>query len=400
MPDFDPNYPPFEERVYTFVIPGKQVPVRLDVYLTETLANATRSKVQEAIENGSVTVNGIVAKVSRKIQPADVIVCRLMKPPPMELVPENIPLDIPYEDDALLVVNKAAGMVTHPGFGNRYGTLVNALLWHFGERTAIALTDIADDEGMDEEDNEEGNDVDEDMDEDVDDAVQADHAFAIADNFSSSAVRPGIVHRLDKDTSGILVIAKDAVSHAKLAKQFADRTAKRQYYALVWGVVKDDTGVIETQIGRSPRDRKIFAVVAKGGKQAITEYTVIERFASCTLLALRLRTGRTHQIRVHCAQMRHPLISDAQYGGASVVIAGNSTALKHHGDRLLRAIPRQALHAKTLAFTHPTATTTISQPPKVGQMIGQTQGQWMEFDSVLPPDFEAALHEARTFVQR
>jgi 23S rRNA pseudouridine1911/1915/1917 synthase len=366
--EFDRNYPPFEERQYTFHVAGKQVPMRLDVYLTDALQNATRSKVQEAIENGSVMVNGAVAKVSRKIQPLDVIECRLMKPPPMELVPEDIPLDILYEDDALLVVNKPAGMVTHPGFGNRYGTLVNALLWHFGERTAIALDGIPSDD-EEETDNEatEGDASDDD-------------AFAPADNFTNDAVRPGIVHRLDKDTSGILVIAKDIVSHAKLAKQFAERTAKRQYYALVWGFVKADAGVVETHIGRSSRDRKLFAVLSKGGKHAVTEYTVMERFASTTLLALKLRTGRTHQIRVHCSHLGHPLVSDAQYGGGGVVIAGNSTALRHHGERLLKLIPRQALHAKTLAFTHPDGS-----------------GRWMEFDSALPADFEMALKEAQEF---
>lgn len=350
--DFDPNYPPHIERVFTLVIPPKQAPVRIDVYLTEVLPNATRSKVQEAIEAGAVTVNGQVTKVSRKIQPADIIECRLMKPPPLELVPEEIPLDIRFEDEHLLVIYKPAGMVVHPGFGNRYGTLVNALLWYLGQREAIPLTEI---------------------DEDAEDEIEISENAILA----SDAVRPGIVHRLDKDTSGILVVAKDAAAHARLAKQFADRTAKRQYYALVWGIVKEDVGIIEGDLGRSPRDRKKMAVVQKGGKHAVTEYTVIERFASCTLLALKLRTGRTHQIRVHCSYIKHPLVGDGDYGGGSVVYAGNSGQWKQLGERLLKIIPRQALHAKTLGFMHPAT------------------GTWLEFDSELPEDFQTALAEAR-----
>jgi 23S rRNA pseudouridine1911/1915/1917 synthase len=356
-PDFDRNYPPHIERIFTFTIPSKQAPVRLDVFLTESLPNASRSKVQDAIEAGTVLVNGSPAKVSRKIQPADVIECRLMKPPPLELIPENIPLDICYEDNALMVINKPAGMVVHPGFGNRYGTLVNALLWHFGQREAVPLIEASQDE--DDED---------------DDSEEASESALMA----SDAVRPGIVHRLDKDTSGILVIAKDAVSHARLAKQFAERTAKRQYYALVWGIVKEDVGVIEGNLGRSPRDRKKMAVLPKGGKIAITEYAVLERFSSCTLLALKLRTGRTHQIRVHCAHIKHPLVGDEDYGGSGVVYAGNSGQWKGLGERLLKLIPRQALHAKTLGFTHPSG-----------------EGKWLEFDSELPEDFAAALEAAR-----
>lgn len=361
-PEFNPNYPPYIERIFTFIITPKQAPVRLDVYLTEAMPNATRSKVQEAIENGAVLINGRPAtKGSRKTQPNDVIECRMMKPPPLELVPENIPLDICYEDDSLLVINKPAGMVVHPGFGNRYGTLVNALLWHFGQREAIPLLE-SDNKGDDEDENNE----DEENEEITESALLA-----------SDAVRPGIVHRLDKDTSGILVVAKDVVSHARLAKQFAERTAKRQYYALVWGIVKDDTGVIEGNLGRSPRDRKKMAVLQKGGKVAITEYTVLERFSSCTLLALKLRTGRTHQIRVHCAHIKHPLVGDDEYGGGSVFYAGNSGQWKALGERLLKLIPRQALHAKTLGFKHPVDT------------------HWLEFDSELPEDFASALEEAR-----
>lgn len=369
--DFDPNYPAYIPRTYTFNIPPKQTPMRLDVFLTEYIANATRSKVQMAIDDGNVSINGVVVKKnSRKVLPLDVVSCTVMKPPPLTLVPEPIPLDICYEDDDVLVINKPAGMVTHPGFGNRYGTLVNAVLYHLGQREAIPIEAQHDSD----DDDVEGAPTPE-------DESDEDSTFSIPEGvlYAQDAVRPGIVHRLDKDTSGILVISKNINGHAILSKQFADRTAKRQYYALVWGNVKEDAGIIEGNIGRSSRDRKLMAVLQKGGKHAVTEYTVIERFAACTLLALKLRTGRTHQIRVHCAHINHPLVGDEQYGGAHVLIGGNSTSLKHHGEALLRLIPRQALHARTLGFTHPVS------------------AKWLEFESDLPEDFTSALEAARSF---
>jgi 23S rRNA pseudouridine1911/1915/1917 synthase len=375
MNDFDPNYPPFEERVFRFVIPPKQTPARLDVYLTGALANATRSKVQEAIESGAALVNGARAKGSRKIKPGDVIECRFMKPPPLQLIPEKIPLDIVYEDEWLLVVNKPAGMVVHPGFGNRYGTLVNALLWHLGVREPVQI------ESARQKDEEENDDGDDEMGKDEtenDETQNDDNLFGSDDGLlRSDSVRPGIVHRLDKDTSGILAIAKNASVHARLARQFADRTAKRRYYALVWGNLREDAGSIEGNIGRSPSDRKKMAVLARGGKHAVTDYVTLERFANASLLELKLRTGRTHQIRVHCAHIGHPLVGDQTYGGAGVVAAGKHGEWKRLGERLLSLIPRQALHAKTLGFTHP------------------ERGDFIEFDSELPPDFAAALEEAR-----
>ena len=379
MNDFDPNYPPFEERVFRFVIPPKQTPARLDVYLTGALANATRSKVQEAIESGAALVNGAIVKGSRKIQPGDVIECRLMKPPPLQLIPEDIPLDIVYEDEWLLIVNKPAGMVVHPGFGNRYGTLVNALLWHFGEREPVQIEGGESDD--DEDDSEEiiPNDDGKENGEKSNAKAEGSADFFRSDDalLRSDAVRPGIVHRLDKDTSGILAIAKNARVHAHLARQFAERTAKRRYYALVWGNLQEDAGTIEGNIGRSPSDRKKMALLTRGGKPAITDYITLERFGNASLLELKLRTGRTHQIRVHCAHIHHPLIGDKTYGGASVVVAGARGEWKRRGERLLSLIPRQALHAKTLGFTHP------------------ARGVFMEFDSELPPDFAAALEEAR-----
>lgn len=346
----DRNYPAYIQHTYEFAIPAGQKSERVDTFLARSIHNASRTRVQNAIDSGAVLINGRPAKSSRKIQPGDVIVCHVMKPPPIELLPEDIPLTILYEDAELLVVNKPAGMVTHPGFGNRYGTLVNALLYHMGVRESQVLDSDDDDDDTDDE-------------------------GAI---YSSDAVRPGIVHRLDKDTSGILVVAKNSHAHAMLAKQFAQRTAKREYQAIVWGVVKTDAGTIEGNLGRSQRDRKIFAVVQKGGKHAITDYRTIERFDFLTLVSLSLRTGRTHQIRVHCSHIGHPLFADAAYGGANVVY-GSGTAAKHkqHVANLLKIMPRQALHAKTLAFRHPTT------------------GAWMEFDSELPADFQALLAEIR-----
>ncbi len=367
--DSDRNYPPYVEHTYTFVIPAGQVPVRLDAFLTEAIPNATRTKVQEAIDNDAVRLNNKPAKASRKIQPGDVITCHVMKPPPLELVPENIPLEILYEDDAVLVINKPAGMVSHPGFGNRYGTLVNAVLWHVGVRDAIAV------ETIETSDNEA-----EETDNDEDDETEIREAKNETILYASDAVRPGIVHRLDKETSGILVVSKDVRAHAKLAKQFAERTAKREYYALVWGSVKEDTGTIEGNIARSPRDRKLFAVSAKTGKHAVTDYTVLERFEHLTLLALRLRTGRTHQIRVHCAHIKHPLFGDPQYGGNAIIHGGQNGAFRSKAQKWLEILPRQALHARMLGFTHPVS------------------GVWMEFSSELPQDFRTVLDALRNDV--
>jgi 23S rRNA pseudouridine1911/1915/1917 synthase len=364
--EFDKNYPPYIEHTYTFTITAGQAPERVDAYLTNVIPNATRTKVQDAIAAEAVLLNGQPVKPSRKVQHGDVLTVHVMRPPPMELVPENIPLDILYEDATVLVVNKAAGMVTHPGFGNRYGTLVNAVLWHLGVREALPI-DALEDDGEDEGEEDDENDEDKNL-------MPATDEGRL---YASDAVRPGIVHRLDKDTSGVLVISKDPAAHHRLARQFAERTAKREYYALVWGVVQDDAGTIDAPLGRSPRDRKIFAVVQKGGKQAITDYRVLERFEHCTLLALRLRTGRTHQIRVHCAHIKHPLFGDAQYGGGAVVVGGEQPAFKQQAQKLLRIMPRQALHARMLGFIHPAS------------------GKWMEFETPLPQDFQTVLDTLR-----
>jgi 23S rRNA pseudouridine1911/1915/1917 synthase len=353
------QYPDKIEHRYELLVAKGQIAQRLDHYLTQMIANATRTKVQRAINAGNVLVNGAVMyKASRKIQPGDIIVCTVMKPPPMELIPENIPLDIVYEDDDVLVVNKRAGMVVHPGFGNRYGTLVNAVLWHLGEREARVIN-LEDDENEDAEN------------EEVEPQTNED------DVFKSAEIRPGIVHRLDMDTSGLMVISKNPDYHAVLAKQFADRVVEREYRALAWGRVDGDEGMIEGNLARSTRDRKLFQVVQKGGKYALTEYHVVERFTHCTLLRLKLHTGRTHQIRVHCAWRKHTLFGDPQYGGDAILYGGHNVQFRVVAQKLLSDFTRQALHAKTLGFYHP-----------------RTRVK-MQFDSELPEDMKKILAEIR-----
>lgn len=317
------NYPDYIEKIYDFRITAGQLPERIDVFLTRSIMNATRAKVRKSIENKLVTVNGKPAKPSRKIQPGDHVVCKMMKPPPIVLVPEDIPLDILFEDDSLMVVNKPPGMVTHPGFGNRYGTLVNAILYHVGLRKSIEIENVDDDD---------------------------DERKPV---FASDAVRPGVVHRLDKDTSGILVVSKNPAAHAKLADQFAERTTERFYYALAWGKFEKDKGTLEGDIGRSPRDRKLFAVVRKGGKHARTDYEVMKRYEYVSLLKLKLHTGRTHQIRVHLSNIHRPVLGDVDYGGNKIIFGGHNPQWKRKAAECLKKANRQMLHAKTLAFTHP-----------------------------------------------
>ncbi|MFN0156561.1 MAG: RluA family pseudouridine synthase [Bacteroidota bacterium] len=310
---------------FDIVVPPGKKKERLDVFLTNHVENATRNKVQAAIRAGKVLVDGKEVRPSHQVSPGETIHITLPKSPPQEAQGENIPLNILYEDDALIVVNKAAGMVTHPAYGNHTGTLVNALLHHCN--VLSGLTD---------------------------------------------PMRPGIVHRLDKETSGVMVIAKSDAVHAHLARQFARRTIQREYWAIVWGMFKETKGLIEAQLGRSKSDRKKMAVVADG-KHAATEYEVLQQFEYLSLVRLKLRTGRTHQIRVHLAHVNHPVFGDPTYNGRHLIWGPGTPKQKTEVDRLLKLIPRQALHAKTLGFIHP-----ISRQPMV-------------FDSPLPPDIEAIL---------
>lgn len=319
------------------VVPPGKVRERIDVYLTHHVENATRTKVQEAIDAGFVLVNGKSVRSSYKIAPGDVIDISLPKPPPPDVVPENIPLEIAYEDDHLLVVNKPAGMVTHPAYAHYTGTLVNALLYHC-KNTLSTLNDVT---------------------------------------------RPGIVHRLDKDTSGLMVIAKTDSVHAQLAKQFSSRTTNREYWAIVWGRFSDGKntqlkkGVIEAALGRSKSDRKKIAV-SDTGKQAVTEYQVLEEFEYLSLIKLKLRTGRTHQIRVHLHHIGHPVFGDPTYGGRRIAWGGTDKKKKEQVHELLTIVDRQALHAKTIGFTHPVTK------------------EKMKFDSQLPDDMQQILSLLRT----
>ena len=328
----DPNYPdPVETEIALDVPPG-QAPVRLDLYITDKTANATRSKVQRAIKEGRVDVNGQPAtKSSAPVQPGDRIVCRVLRPPPIDVVPEDIPLDVVYEDDTLLVVVKPAGMVVHPAYGHRSGTLINALLHHVGAGPLSA--------------------------EDLDDADDDDVGLAVSSAGpqydGDPTIRPGLVHRLDKDTTGLMVVAKTDVAAAHLGAQFAARTIRRRYLALVWGDPGD--GRVEGWLGRSPRDRKKISVRPEGeGKWAATRYETVEGFGATALVRLQLETGRTHQIRVHAASIGHPVFGDTTYGGDRIIYGAAEGSRKAFVGNLFKRLgPRQALHAATLGFTHP-----------------------------------------------
>jgi 23S rRNA pseudouridine1911/1915/1917 synthase len=318
------------QRQFTIVVPPGKKKERLDLFLVHHVENATRSKVQQAIRDGAVLVDGGRVRVSHPVTPGETIEVSLPKPPPPDVVAENIPLEILYEDENLLVVNKPAGMVTHPAHGNYTGTLVNALLYH-----CAGLSTFGD------------------------------------------LTRPGIVHRLDRDTSGLLVVAKDGVAHARLARQFARRTVEREYQAIVWGTFKEGSGVIDARLGRSKSDRKKIAVV-KEGKHAVTEYAVLEEFSYLSRVALRLRTGRTHQIRVHLAHINHPVFGDPTYNGRRVVWGPGTPRQRGEVQRLLEMMPRQALHAGTLGFVHPVT------------------GEMVRFASSLPEDMVSVLNHLRS----
>lgn len=317
-----------------------QSPVRIDRFLTDRLPNASRNKIQLAIDSAFVLVNGKATKANYKVRPSDVITISLPEPPrDTDVKPENIALDIVYEDDYLMIVNKPAGMVVHPAFNNWSGTLVNALTYHFQNLPTMK-----------------GNDG-----------------------------RPGLVHRIDKDTSGLLVIAKTDVAMVHLAKQFYDHSIERTYYALVWGEPKEDKGTIDAPLGRSLKDRRVTIVYTPesglvGGKDAITHYEVLKKIRYVSLIKCNLETGRTHQIRVHMKYLGHPIFNDETYGG-NLVLKGNMfSKYKSFVENCFQVIPRQALHAKTLGFIHP-----ITK-------------EKMQFDSELPADFQSVLDKWEHYV--
>ena len=314
-----------------------QTPMRLDKFLTVRMEHCSRNRIQAAADSGNILVNGKPAKSSYKVKPLDRI--QIVLPYPRretELVAENIPLDIPYEDEHLLIVNKPAGMVVHPGVGNYTGTLVNALMYHLNAQGIPA-----------EEQN-----------------------------------RAGLVHRIDKNTSGLLVIAKDEQTHARLAKQFFDHTIQRRYVALVWGNLEEDEGTITGNIGRSPKDRQKMYVFADGsqGKHAVTHWKVLRRYGYVTLVECRLETGRTHQIRVHMAWIGHPLFNDERYGGDRILKGTTFAKYRQFIENCFAVMPRHALHARLLGFEHPAT------------------HQQVLFDSELPDDFKALLARWDTYV--
>ena len=315
---------------------ARQEPLRIDKFIMNRLEGATRNKIQQAIEEGYILVNDQVVKSNYKVRPHDtIIVFETRKPESQEVIPENIPLNIVYEDDSLLIINKPAGMVVHPGCGNYTGTLVNGLSYYL-QQEQVDL---------------------------------------------SSLHRVGLVHRIDKDTTGLVVVGKEDKAMTLLAAQFKKHTVHRRYVALVWGDLADDEGTIHVNIGRNLRFRKIMDAFPDGdyGKDAITHYKVLERFNYVTLVELRLETGRTHQIRVHMKYIGHPLFNDGTYGGDRIVKGTVFNKYKQFIDNCFSILTRQALHAKELGFTHPDT------------------GKWIQFDSELPEDMTLVIEKWRTY---
>ncbi|KEO73094.1 RluA family pseudouridine synthase [Anditalea andensis] len=323
---------------YRIAVDKGQAAIRIDKFVTDKIANATRNKVQSAIDDGYIKVNGANIKSNYKIKPGDVITVLLEHPPrESEVVPEDIPLEIIFEDDYLLVVNKPPGMVVHPAHGNWTGTLVNALAYHFSK-----LPELPGNSG-----------------------------------------RPGLVHRIDKDTSGLLVVAKAEVAMTGLAKQFFDHTIKRTYEALVWGEPVEDRGTVNAHVGRSAKNRKIMDTFPEGdqGKNAITHWEVIQRLRYVSLIQCRLETGRTHQIRAHMKHLNHPLFNDAMYGGDKVRRGTQFAKYKSFIKNCFEIIPRQALHAKSLGFVHPVS------------------GEHLYFEAPWPNDFQEVMSKWVDYVQ-
>jgi 23S rRNA pseudouridine1911/1915/1917 synthase len=322
---------------YAFSVYTGQEPERIAKYLVNKIEGASRNKLQEAIERKQVVVNGKAIKSNYKVKPNDYIEVSVDKEPTeMDIVPEDIPLNIMYEDDDLMIVNKVAGMVVHPGFGNYTGTLLNAL------------------------------------------------AFRLEKKAIHRGKRPWLVHRIDKNTSGLLVVAKTDTAMAHLSRQFKDHSIERTYQALVWGSMQESQGTVDTIIGRDQYDRKRFVVLPQEegrGKHAITHYKVLEDFLYTSLVECKLETGRTHQIRVHMKHLGHPLFSDDFYGGNRILKGVVFSKYKQFVDNCFSIMPRQGLHAKSLGFEHPTTK------------------EWMQFESELPADMAKVVEKWRVTSQ-
>ena len=325
---------------FRFTVDKGQAPLRIDKYLLNRIENASRNRIQNAAESGAILVNSKPTKSSYKVRPGDII--SIVLPEPVrytELVPENISLDIIYEDEHLIIIDKPAGMVVHPAHGNLNGTLMNALLFHFNK---------------------------------------------IRSKEKNLLEVPGLIHRIDKNTSGLMVIAKTELAQSSLAKQFFDRTIDRKYLALVWGDFRDDAGTITGNIARHQKNRQVMDVYEGDvhGKPAVTHYKVIQRFGYVTLVECKLETGRTHQIRVHFQHIGHPLFNDEQYGGNKILKGTTFTKYKQFVENCFELLPRHALHAKTLGFIHPLTKKKIF------------------FDSNPPSDFNAVIDKWSKYLSR
>ena len=336
MPEEEEGGTPRLYEHFRFVADPGQSLLRVDKFLVDRMMGATRNRIQLAADAGCILANGKPVKSNYRVKPEDVVTIVMTRPRrELEIIPENIPIQIIYEDDDLLVVDKPAGLVVHPGHGNYTGTLVNALAWYLKE----------------------------------------DPTYDPADP------RLGLVHRIDKDTSGLLVVAKKPEAKAHLSMQFFHKTTKRKYRALVWGIVQEDEGRIEGNIGRDPHDRMQMRVFPEGdhGKTAVTHYRVLERLGYVTLVECRLETGRTHQIRVHMKHIGHTLFNDERYGGNEILKGTTFTKYKQFVQNCFAICPRQALHAKTLGFVHPTT------------------GEEMFFDSEIPADMSRLIDKWRLY---
>lgn len=335
LQDDDEQVPGLFEH-YRFEADKGQELLRIDKFLMVRLPNASRSKIQEAAEAGNILVNEKTVKSNYRVKPKDIVTVVMSYPKrDIEIIPENIPLDIVYEDDQLMVINKQPGMVVHPAFGHYTGTLVNALAWYL-----------------------KGNPL-----------------------FKENDVRPGLVHRIDKDTSGLLVIAKTEHAKSHLALQFFNKTSDRKYVAVCWGNLENEMGTITGNIGRNLTNRKVMATFPDGshGKHAVTHYRVLERLGYVNLIECVLETGRTHQIRAHFKYIKHPLFNDSEYGGNEILKGTTFTKYKQFVNNCFNICPRQALHAKTLGFEHPTTHEQMSFDSKIPDDMQQLVDKWRNY---------------------
>ena len=321
---------------FRVVVDKGQEMVRVDKYLFDRIQGASRNRIQKAADAGFVLANGRPVKCSYRVKPLDVITLSMDRPPyDNDIIPEDIPLDIVYEDNDVLVVNKPAGLVVHPGHGNWHGTLVNAIAWHLKDNP----------------------------------------------KYDANDPHVGLVHRIDKDTSGLLVVAKTPDAKTALGNQFLLKTTRRRYRALVWGIVEQDEGTITANIGRDPKDRMLMTVLPEGqGRHAVTHYRVLERLGYVTLVECVLETGRTHQIRVHMKHIGHTLFNDQRYGGHEILRGTRFAKYKQFVNNCFDICPRQALHALTLGFKHPVT------------------GEEMDFSCPIPPDMAALIDKWRSYI--